>query len=405
MFQNAFAYISLTYGKSKEELNTKYNGSYYNWIKRTTKYKKDWDFFRSIFMISDADDISVDYHPQNPIINPDNSLIVEVLTGRSTSRVKLESLINLAETNINYRNNTMICIRSLSELGKTPAQIQKTYSDLLNANVGILIPDYTNEKTGISSFSTCDYSFDFISDYNKNEFIRRSRLIGSDFVKKRTGENSSKGFSPAFIDAYYLHQNFLIGDREALFLSDLSINVFANKWKAMENNPFEKNYCYDNEWYNLEDLDKYWFAKYQKILSDCFLHDYYNLARRCIRIPTYIRIYQNFIFDSAYNIDIFHKKELGKMPPLSPMEIEAIVRSDISDDKMFLIRNHFDIPLINITTFKKYCIRELDAIYKQYKQNYLRKNDILCESIQEFFLSSKSQEEHDTFLSSHIMHS
>ena len=195
---NMYGYGSIT---SNEDLFNLYRMKN---VKNTTAYKS----LRSMFL-------------------PEENIIIDFIPKLDADRPKLRELVETLQP------DDVIVIYSLKSLG-TKKSILKWYEYIANNNIGLLIPDSSNKKTGLSRFSTADWAGEI--DKNKisslNDLINELKYLNSE-MQYSVGR-IKKEIDDKFIQSYWAWQNYYITTEQALGSSNLSRQRFYALTKEYE---------------------------------------------------------------------------------------------------------------------------------------------------------------------------
>ncbi len=397
-------YLSVLRGKSKEALD----GKYYEWITNTAQYK----YMQSSGLVNKSVQLKKDYSPdtiqQVELNNGSTELVVDVSVGKGKTYLNLENLISTANKYSGADIPFYITIPDLSSLGYNANIIKANYRNILSAGIPLHIPTTVDNFTA-NIYSTAKADGNLLASFSLDTFLEKIEHLKDTDIKKWRGYATDTGFSQAFLDAYYLHQNFLIGDKEALLLSGLSRKTFSVKWKQLENQPYKPNLLYalsqeelstSGDLYMLYDLDLIWHERYEKI-TGYKVDGYYKLPRRCGKLPSYIRTYEYaFLLDNPLSL----KTSTKELKPLSNEELNSILLKPISAKEMLDLRDNHDIPLLAPETFKCYVCRELEANDKCYQKHLTEGYDSkLCSAIQQALGNpDTTDEDRNSFLMNYI---
>jgi len=388
------AYISFVHGKSSKDTK-----DIEQHIKATTQYTQQIACFKEKGISANYESHKID--AEKKITSElEDSFVVDVIVGHGKKYWKLESLIKYVKENEEAK--ICLCIQHISSLGSNVELIRDNYCRLVDTGIPIWILEDDAASIPYSTYNIVTDSL--ISDTELK--ARKAAILENDIpIKKWTGKNFDLGYSQAFIDAYLLQQNFIIDEAEAILLSGLSPSVFRTKWKKLETAIYQRvtyNFgeldksensqsgLYINEmFYEIEEL---WHEIYGPMLGRT-LEEFENLPRRCRLIPEYVYKYQAYLL----GLDVSSKK-------VDSTKLRQLLSSDF-EDKLPEISNQHNIPeRIPSRTLRKYLIRELAALEKEYNTYSPKyRNSDLCNAITTTFSNKKlPQEEHDIFLYNYL---
>lgn len=381
-----FIYLSLLRGKAKEDLE----GHYSDWIQNTAQYKA----MVTDGLIPASFSLPADFTPDTTIVEVSNNqfLVFDIVWGKGKNFTNLNHVIDLAKI-----ENLFITLHDISALGNNLETIQTNYIRLIDANIPIYIPNHADNNHLSTAIKIGNYQPDYKEEHYKSLILS----LSESHIKKWRGYGTETGYTQQFLDAYYLHKNFLIGDTEALLLSGLSINIFAKKWKQLENEPYKPylHYRFPEDSptevgiYMLLDLDECWHEYYQK-LTGYDVTGYYKLPRRCGRIPEYIKTYQHALLSKTADLST----------PITADELKRLLSMEITPRQTMDLHKKFDIPLLMPEILKCYFLREKAANEKDY-QKYLsdRYDSSLCEAIRKSFSKNADlSQDRASFLNNYI---
>lgn len=142
-----------------------------------------------------------------------------------------------------------IVITSLSSLGLNNKELLHNYKRIYEKKIGLLLPDYT-QKSGLSRYSTTDYSFSPIS-ISSEEFEFLCFELSSEDIKSNRGRKKVE-LSDEFKDIYWLYERYAIDPITACKNKyfDISKNTFrklADKYEESDDYNEALEY-YEKEW-------------------------------------------------------------------------------------------------------------------------------------------------------------
>ncbi|MBQ1171955.1 MAG: hypothetical protein IIX48_05075 [Lachnospiraceae bacterium] len=167
-----YGYGCITTGKTKKEIETR--------IESTKAYKSLQTQFQEMFFDTE-------------------NLIVDVLNGNNPKRRKLEELLNTME------EDDILVLVDLNATGKNSTEVAEFYKTVIDRRINLLIPDKTNEETGLNKYSTCD--FGGYSVHSTQELMMLYEELQSVPIKDNRGKFSAP-MTQEFVDAYWRYENF-----------------------------------------------------------------------------------------------------------------------------------------------------------------------------------------------------
>lgn len=194
------AYASIRTG-SKDNRN-------YNNLTHTRTYKEIFNRFQSMFFnVIDEKDFSITSYDKNA------TLYVDVLLYGDNKHVKLDAIINEA---IVTNKEIGILVTNINAFGSVQ-QIKDYYRLFLQNNIYVLCPDY-NRLSGLSEYSTCDFSFNKLSFQQIEKVMQRIEMLTDDDLKENRGRTPSD-YTDTFQAAYWLYESYQIPEKIAVSMS------------------------------------------------------------------------------------------------------------------------------------------------------------------------------------------
>lgn len=314
----------------------------------------------------------------------------------------MASLINTINESIEYKGKTTLCIYDLSAIGYNVEIVKRIYNSLIDNNIPLYILDMST-KDGISKYSTAATNKDFKKDFEPEKYKKLIDNITENDIWKWQGRSNSTPYKQSFFDAFFLHQTYTIGDKEALLLSSMSTNTFPKKWKELDFNPYSPilSYYSTEESYasgqilhmTFEEVEEKWFARNGAYIN-MTIEEYRKLPRRVGLIPDVVKQYQLALVEQPINPAISTERHL------SIDQLKRLVQMDITLDMIMEMKNKYGLPLILPETLKKYCLREIAAYEKKYR-SYMssRIDNHLCQLILDSYQNKEyPQIDHDLFM-------
>lgn len=196
-----YGYGCITTGKTKKEIETN--------IESTKAYRALQTQFQEMF-----------FDPEN--------LIVDVLNGNNPRRRKLIDLIDGLEA------DDILVLVDLNATGKDGKEVADFYKLVIEREINLLIPDKSNEITGLNKYSTCDFAGKKI--HSKQELMVLYRELQTVPIKDNRGKFSAP-VTQEFVDAYWKYENYFIKEETAFSeAGNVSKTVFYKWAKEYERN-------------------------------------------------------------------------------------------------------------------------------------------------------------------------
>lgn len=153
---------------------------------------------------------------------PDDCILIDVIGGSYRRRHHLEKCLKTME----YGDS--IVIASLNSLGLNAEELVNNYKKIYHAGIGLLLPDYT-QKSGLSRYSTTDYSFSPIS-ISSEEFEFLCFELSSEDIKSNRGRKKVE-LSDEFKDIYWLYERYVIDPITAC--KNMFYNISKNTFRRL----------------------------------------------------------------------------------------------------------------------------------------------------------------------------
>lgn len=174
-----YGYGCITTGKTKKQIETN--------IENTKAYKSLQTQFQEMFFDTD-------------------NLIVDVLNGNNPKRKKLMELLDTME------QDDILVLVDLNATGKNSKEVAYFYKMVIDRRINLLIPDKTNEETGLNKYSTCDFAGDRV--HSTQELMVLYEELQSVPIKDNRGKFSAP-MTQEFVDAYWRYENFFTKEETA----------------------------------------------------------------------------------------------------------------------------------------------------------------------------------------------
>lgn len=206
-----YAYASIRTGHNKEDLKRNF---------RTTKVYRD---FENMFLYIPDEQKKIDYlFKYSTEFRANDTLQVDIMTGkRDNMRVKLNGIIRTSE-----KRKVVIVVKAITAFGDSES-IKHYYEIFEQKGIGVLIPDYTRDS-GLSEYSTCDYSFDFRQDHDLIRAYELIRALEPNDIQDTRGRIGYE-YTRAFRVAFWLYELFKVSEDVAVSISGLSKTGFHTK--------------------------------------------------------------------------------------------------------------------------------------------------------------------------------
>lgn len=223
MPEHIYGYASIRTGHRKEELVAN--------LQRTKIYHE----FKNLMLAVDETELSA--VPDSSIIensmrfNPEDTVQVDIITSsRKGMYYKLDCIIEQAKKSF-ILFNTIIVVTSINAFGSID-NIKKYYRIFREANIGVLIPDYTRESA-LSEFSTCDFGFQPRSPIEYERAFELVNGLEDGDIQDNRGRIGS-GYTTSFRVAFWLYELFKIPEKMAVAMAGCSKNGFHMKADSYE---------------------------------------------------------------------------------------------------------------------------------------------------------------------------
>lgn len=174
-----YGYGCITTGKTKKEIESN--------IESTKAYKSLQTQFQEMFFDTE-------------------NLIVDVLNGNNPKRKKLMELLDA------MKQDDVLVLVDLNATGKNSKEVAYFYKMIIDRQINLLIPDKSNEETGLNKYSTCDFAGARV--HSKQELMVLFEELQSVPIKDNRGKFSAP-MTQAFVDAYWRYENFFTKEETA----------------------------------------------------------------------------------------------------------------------------------------------------------------------------------------------
>ena len=284
MPEHIYGYASIRTGHRKEELIANFeNTKLYHDYKNTALAYKD------LFLPIEDRELNPEYSiiENNMVFKPDDMLQVDVITSsRRGMNYKLDCIVEQAKSCYTRPFSTVIVVTSINAFGSCD-NIKKYYRIFREANIGVLIPDYTRESA-LSEYSTCDFGFQPRSPIEYERAFDLVNGLEDGDIQDNRGRIGS-GYTISFRVAFWLYELFKIPEKMAVAMAGCSKNGFH-----MKADNYEQTVNYKEE---LELMEKHFVISsiikrnrpvpenFEKLMQMC--EDSNNLELSCIynKIP------------------------------------------------------------------------------------------------------------------------
>ncbi len=189
-----YGYGCISTGKTKKEIETN--------IENTKAYKSLLNRFQELFFDTD-------------------NLHVDVLNGNNPRRKKLMELLEIITA------DDILVLVDLNATGKNSKEVAYFYQMVIDRDINLLLPDKTNEETGLNRFSTCDFAGNKV--HSKQELMTLCEELKTIKIKNNQGRFSAP-ITEEFIIAYWRYENYFTKEETAFSeAGNVSKTVFY-KW-------------------------------------------------------------------------------------------------------------------------------------------------------------------------------
>ena len=229
MPEHIYGYASIRTGHRKEELIANFeNTKLYHDYKNTALAYKD------LFLPIKEEDLNPDCSiiEDNMVFKPDDILQVDVITSsRKGMNYKLDCIVEQAKKCYTRPFSTVIVVTSINAFGSCD-NIKKYYRIFREANIGVLIPDYTR-KSALSEYSTCDFGFQPRSTIEYERAFDLVNALEDGDIQDNRGRIGS-GYTTSFRVAFWLYELYKIPEKMAVAMAGCSKNGFHMKADSYE---------------------------------------------------------------------------------------------------------------------------------------------------------------------------
>lgn len=218
MPKHIYGYASIRTGHRKEELAAN--------LQRTKIYHE----FRNLMLAVDEKEASAvpdgSIIQNSMIFNPKDTVQIDIITSsRKRMYYKLDCIIEQAKKSFSPFN-TIIVVTSINAFGSCD-NIKKYYRLFREANIGILIPDYTR-KSALSEYSTCNFGFQPRPAIERERAFELVDNLKEGDIQDNRGRIGG-GYSNSFRVAFWLYELFKIPEKMAVAMAGCSKNGFHMK--------------------------------------------------------------------------------------------------------------------------------------------------------------------------------
>lgn len=239
-----FVYSSITSGKKLADIESNLESS----VTYKKAYKKITPFLEEKFLNFNPEKNASRDSFNLDVSSPYGTLFIDILMNRDTKHRKLDKIIEIAEPGL------VLVIPNISVLGNV-GQIKNYYMQFQKRDIYVLCFD-SSRLSGLSEYSTSDYSFDRRAD---DEYERAYRLVsGLDSnVKLSDNRGALSNFTDEFIESYWRYETYQIPESIAISASGLARSPFHRKCALYErSNEYRTGLMSYANAFKLEELPK-----------------------------------------------------------------------------------------------------------------------------------------------------
>lgn len=292
MPEHIYGYASIRTGHKKEELIANFENT-----KLYHDYKNTALTFKDLFLPIEDRELNPEYSiiENNMIFNPEDTLQVDVITSsRKGMNYKLDCIVEQAKRCYSRPFSTVIVVTSINAFGSCD-NIKKYYRIFREANIGVLIPDYTR-KDSVSEYSTCGFGFEELEQMDLAYELVENLEDGD--IQDNRGRIGS-GYTTSFRVAFWLYELYKIPEKMAVSMAGCSKNGFH-----MKADSYEQTANYKEE---LELIEKHF------VIS--------NLVKRNRPVPeNFEKLMQ--MYDDSNNLEL--SCIYCKVPMIFPIDFERL---------------------------------------------------------------------------------
>lgn len=189
-----YGYGCISTGKNKKDIETN--------IENTKAYKSLLNQFKEMFFDTD-------------------NLYVDVLNISNRKRKKLIQLLEM------MTDEDILVLVDLNATGKNSKEVAYFYQMVIDKDINLLLPDKANEETGLSRFSTCDFSGNKV--HSKQELMTLCEELKTIPIKNNQGRFSAP-ITEEFIEAYWRYENYFTKEETAFNEAGNVSKTLFYKW-------------------------------------------------------------------------------------------------------------------------------------------------------------------------------